>query len=210
MIVKSSSITGARAANDLVSFDEFCTLVKDGEKADLIDGVIYMASPDTRRSNSLAGLLYYLFEGYTAAKELGGFALVNRYACKVSEFRAPEPDAGYVVQSRMQLVHENHMDGGPDIAVEIVSRDSRTRDYGEKRELYQSAGVTEYWIVDPLQHRVEFLRLSDNKYELVPLVENRIFQSAVIPGLWIDVQWLLSTPVPRAYQCLQEILQNPR
>ena len=28
-------------------FDDFCALVKDGQKADLIDGVIYMASPDS-------------------------------------------------------------------------------------------------------------------------------------------------------------------
>lgn len=40
-------------AEDLVTFDEFCRLVRDGQKADLIDGVIYMASPDSRRSNKL-------------------------------------------------------------------------------------------------------------------------------------------------------------
>ena len=31
---------------DQVTFEEFCEIVKDGEKADLIDGVIYMASPE--------------------------------------------------------------------------------------------------------------------------------------------------------------------
>jgi Uma2 family endonuclease len=203
-------IQKAPVEDDLISFDEFCTLVSDGQKADLIDGVIYVASPDTTRSNALTGFLYFLLEGYTAARSLGGFTFVTRFACKISDARAPEPDVGYVQQERLHLVHEGHMDGGPDIAVEIVSRDSRSRDYGEKRELYQAAGVTEYWIVDPLQRRVEFLRLQDGRYVLVPLEENRIFRSAVIPGLWLNVEWLLTKPVPRAYLCLQEILAAAR
>ena len=53
--------------------------------------------------------------------------------------------------------------------MEIVSRDSRHRDYFEKKQLYQEAGTLEYWIVDPLQNRVEFYRLVEGRYELVPL-----------------------------------------
>ena len=100
------------------------------------------------------------------------------------------------------------MEGGPDIAVEIVSRDSKSRDYGEKRQLYESAGVTEYWIVDPIQRRVEFLRLVDGTYEPVPLEDNRIFRTAVIPGFWLDVEWLLAKQVPRGYLCLKKILAS--
>ncbi|MDX1946239.1 MAG: Uma2 family endonuclease [Pirellulaceae bacterium] len=202
-------IQKAPIEEDLVGFDEFCTLVADGQKADLIDGVIYMASPDTTRSNALTGLIYYLFEGFTAARDIGGFSFVTRFACKFTDTRAPEPDVGYVQPERLHLVKEGYVDGGPDIAVEIVSRDSRSRDYGEKRELYEAAGVLEYWIVDPLQRRVEFLRLVSGKYVLIPLEENRIFRSEAIPGLWINIEWLLAKPTPKAYHCLQEILRTP-
>jgi Uma2 family endonuclease len=201
-------IQRAAIGEDLIAFDDFCALVGDGQKADLIDGVIYMASPDTKRSNALCGFIYYLIEGYTTAKSLGGFTFISRFACKITDVRAPEPDAGYVRPDRLQLVHENHMGGGPDIAVEVVSRDSRSRDYGEKRELYESAGVMEYWIVDPLQRRVEFLRLENGKYDLVPLESNRFFHSQVVPGLWLNVDWLLAKPVPRAFTCLEEILRG--
>jgi hypothetical protein len=105
---------------------------------------------------------------------------------------------GYVRPERAHLVHDNEMDGGPDIAVEIISRDSRQRDYGEKRGLYQDAGVTEYWIIDPLQSRVEFLTLHEGCYRFVPLENNRIFRCGVIPAFWLDVNWLLSTPLPSA------------
>jgi len=106
----------------------------------------------------------------------------------------------------MHVVEQRHILGGPDIAVEIVSRDSRKRDYEVKRELYEAAGVAEYWIIDPLKDQATFLRLQEGEYESVPLDHEHIFQSEVIPGFWLDVQWLFEEPLPRAYRCLEQIL----
>src|SRR5437667_8200038 len=100
-------------AHGLVDYKAYRELVKDGEKADLIDGVIYMASPDTRLSNTLNGFLYQLIEGFTAAREIEGFAFFSRFSCKLSDYRAPEPDVGYVRPERVHLVQERHMLGGP-------------------------------------------------------------------------------------------------
>jgi Uma2 family endonuclease len=191
--------------NDLVTVEEFACLVPDGQKADLIDGVIYMASPDTRRNDRLAGLIKFLLQGYASAKGLGE-VYGSRFAFELNEFRAPEPEVAFVSTQRLPLVGEKRMVGGPDIAVEIVSRDSRQRDYGEKKQLYSEAGVSEYWIVDPLQRRGEFYRLNAGRYELVPLEHNRIFRSIVLDGFWLDVEWLLAEPLPNEYEKLQEIL----
>src|SRR4029450_8051863 len=54
--------------SDLVTVEEFYCLVPDGQKADLIDGVIYMASPDTRRSDRLGGFIKFLMQGYAAVQ----------------------------------------------------------------------------------------------------------------------------------------------
>ncbi len=190
---------------DLVTVEEFSCLISDGQKADLINGVIYMASPDTRRNDRLAGLIKFLIQGYAAAQGLGE-VYGSRFAFELSEFRAPEPDVAFVRTQRLHLVDEKRMVGGPDIAVEIVSRDSRQRDYGEKKQLYAEAGVSEYWIVDPMQKRGEFYRLDAGRYELVPLEHNRIFRSTVLEGFWLDVEWLLAEPLPNEYEKLQEIL----
>ena len=194
--------------SDLVTVEEFYGLVPDGQKADLIDGVIYIASPDTRRNDRLGGLIKFLLQGYAEAKELGE-VYGSRFAFALSEFRAPEPDVAFVRTERLTLVGERRMVGGPDLAVEIVSRDSRQRDYGEKKQLYAEAGVTEYWIIDPLQQRCEFHRLHAGHYELVPLEHNRLFRSAVLEGFWLDVEWLLVEPLPNAYEILQDILRSP-
>ena len=142
-----------------------------------------------------------LIDGFTAARNIDGFTFMSRFACRISDIRAPEPDVGYVRPEKADRVHDNEMEGGPDIAVEIVSRESRTRDNVEKRELYQDAGVEEYWIVDPLQRRVDFLDFENGRYELYP-PKKTIFRERVIPGFWLDVNWL-ARPLPMGYHCLE-------
>ena len=100
-----------KADSDLVSVEEFFCLVPDGQKADLIDGVIYMASPDTRRSDRLGGWIKFLLQGYAAVKGLGE-VYGSRFAFELTEFRAPEPDVAFVRTERLPLVSDRRMLGG--------------------------------------------------------------------------------------------------
>jgi Uma2 family endonuclease len=195
-------------AEDLVTAEDFYRLVPDGQKADLIDGVIFMASPDSLRANKLTVFVCRLISGFVEARDCGGEVLSSRFAFELSDLRAPEPDVAYVRPERLHLLEESRMRGGPDIAVEIVARESRNRDYGEKRQLYQEAGVPEYWIIDPVQQRVEFLVLAGGRYELAALEENRRFRSRVLAGFWLDVDWLLAHALPSATRCLEQILNS--
>lgn len=192
---------------DLVTVDDFFALVPDGQKADLIDGVIYMASPDSTRNDQLAGFIRFLVQGYARVKRLGK-VFGSRFAFELSHIRAPEPDVAFVSMARLHLVEATRMKGAPDIAVEIVARESRTRDYFEKKNLYETAGVLEYWIIDPLQRRAEFYRLKDGQYHLVPLEQNRIFCSEILEGFWLDVEWLFADELPDEFEMLQEILNS--
>jgi len=194
-------------ANGPITVNEFYRLVPDGQKADLIDGVIYMASPDKPEAGDLTSFVDFLVRGYNDARGLGGRVFVSRVAFRLSRFRAPEPDVAFVRKRRRHLVAKREIKGGPDAAVEIVSRDSRKRDYVDKKRIYQAAGVTEYWIIDPLKKRAEFHRLHDGTYQLVALQDGYIFRSKVLPGFWLDVNWLLADPLPSCYDCLQEILR---
>jgi Uma2 family endonuclease len=113
-----------------------------------------------------------------------------------------------VASDRVHLVEEGRMRGAPNVAVEIVSRDSRQRDWVDKRHTYETAGIQEYWIIDPIQRRAEFLLLVEGKYNVVPLEDDQIFRSTAIPDFWLDVNWLLGPPLPNEYECLQVVLSD--
>src|SRR5260370_41277583 len=117
----------AQRAKDLVTVQEFYRRIPKGLKADLLEGVIYMASPDTPSSNDLTGFLEFLVRGYNDAKKLGGRVFVNRVAFRLSKYGAPEPDLAYVSASRVHRIRKSDVLGGPDMATEVVSRDSRSR-----------------------------------------------------------------------------------
>jgi Uma2 family endonuclease len=189
---------------DLITVEQFYSLVEDGQKADLIDGVIYLDSPDSRISNQLTGFLSRIMSLYCEMKDLGEI-FSSRFAFTLTEINAPEPDVAFVRRERLHLVHATGMNGGPDIAVEIVSHESRHRDYVKKKQLYQNAGVLEYWLIDPLRRRVEFYRLHGKRYELVQLERGHIFHSTVMEGFWLDVEWLFAEPLPKSYEIIQKI-----
>jgi Uma2 family endonuclease len=188
----------------LLTFEDFCRLVKDGQKADLLDGVIYIASPDNTDANLINGWLYTLMFLFIQGKKLGHL-YVSRVAYLLDEHNAPEPDIGYVSEERTGDIKRGRVQGGPDLAVEIVSPDSEERDYEKKRKKYEQAGVREYWIVDELKKKVTLLRLDDKGKYRQARPRKGILESKVLPGFWLRSEWLWQKPLPEVEELLQVI-----
>ena len=122
--------TQSRVANDLVTVEEFCDRVPDGQKADLIDGVIHMASPESTSANNLVGFVYRLLQDFLETRATGGQVFFSRVACRLNKYNAPEPDVMYIGPERVSQVEDGGVRGAPDIAVEVVARESRHRAEG--------------------------------------------------------------------------------
>jgi Uma2 family endonuclease len=178
------------------TFDDFMTLVKDGEKADLINGVIYMASPDNTDANDLFMWLGGLMHDFAELKDLGK-VYGSRVAFRLDDENSPEPDIGFVRKDRLHLVQRGFVDGPPDAAIEIVSPESVERDYEKKRKQFETAGILEYWIVDEIERKTLFLRLGRNKQYREVKPRKGVFTSTAIPGFWFRPQWLWQEPRPR-------------
>lgn len=192
-----------------VTFDEFCALLPDYQKADLIDGVVCLALPDTRRANLTAGFVMSLMQMYDSAKKLDGEVFGGRFAFQLGQYDGLEPDVAYVTKRRLHLLKEYRMNGGPDIAVELLSPDSEYRDRVLKQGKYEEAGVDEYWIIDADHRKVQFLRLGvDGRYHAVRLGKDHIFRSRVIPGFWLDAAWLTGDEIAGTYDSLQALLAS--
>jgi Uma2 family endonuclease len=187
------------------TFDDFCVLVKQGQKADLIDGVIYMASPDNTNANELSAWLISLVYDYVQVKRLGK-VFHSRVALRLDDLNSPEPDLLFVRKSRLHLVKRGFIVGPADLAVEIVSPESIERDYQKKRALFETAGVLEYWIVDEMKQQVTLLRLSrKGKYRQIR-PKNGELQSQVLPGFWFRPEWFWQDPLPMKMEILEQIL----
>lgn len=189
-----------------VTFDEFCELVQDGQKADLIDGVIFMASPDNTAANLVNVWLCTLMRIYAQQKDLGE-VFVSRVAFRLDDKNGPEPDIAFIRKEHRDRIERGRVDGPPDLAVEIVSPDSIDRDYRKKRDQYERFGVEEYWIVDELEECVTLLQLGpDGRYrEIAP--ENGLLQSRVLPGFALRPEWFWQTPRPSEWELLQGMMK---
>lgn len=188
-----------------VTFDDFRFLVKEDQKADLIDGVIYMASPENTDANSLFMWYGGLLDLYVEELELGKvFGL--RVALRLDDTNGPEPDILFVANNRLHLVQWGHVDGPADMAVEIVSPESVDRDYTKKRAQYERARVKEYWIIDEQEEKVTVFHLDRaNKYREVKPRDGK-YHSKVVRGFWIRPEWLWQNPRPKKMKVLREIL----
>lgn len=126
----------------------------EGQRAELIDGELYMMASPSRMHQKLVMNLSYLIEDYIRSKN--GDCEV--YPAPIAVYLNAddkiylEPDI-IVVCDKDKLVSDG-CKGAPDWVIEIVSPSSRPMDYNKKLFKYRTAGVREYWIVDPINLRI--------------------------------------------------------
>lgn len=198
-----------KAVKGPYTFEDFCALVPDGQKADLIDGVIYLASPDNTDSNEANGWLWSLMKIFAEERDLGK-VFGSRVAFRMDDDNGPEPDVAFLRKLYLDKVRRGFVAYRPDVAVEIVSHDSIERDYEQKFAKYERAGVPEYWILDEIEKTAKFYRLGrDGKYVEVTL-RNRIFRSKAFPGFWLDTGWLWQEPRPPILSTAKKILKKTK
>jgi Uma2 family endonuclease len=188
------------------TFEQFCDRIPEGMKADLIDGVIYVASPDNIQHHDLYVWVMIVLMRFLKKRKIKGRVFGSRVAFRLDDENGPEPDLAYICPERIHLIKKTYVNGPPDWALEIVSPSSIERDYSKKRLQYESAGVREYWIIDPLEQRMTCYRLGKNgKYKEVRSRDGKI-HSPVIPGFWVKPAWFWTTPLPDEDETLREIL----
>jgi Uma2 family endonuclease len=201
-----------RTRSGCYSFADFLDLVSEDQKADLLNGVIYIASPEEIEHNDLVGWFVCVLGQYVESRRLGKVT-VHRVAYRLSAHNAPEPDVAFVRTERFDILKRGYVDGPPDLAIEVISPESVDRDYEVKRAHYESAGVREYWIIDPNEKRAMFLVLSEPVGGSAAAfaearLEGTIFRSRVVAGFSLDTRWLWQRPLPESLPIVQSLLAH--
>ncbi len=126
----------------------------DGQRAELIDGQMYMMAPPSRKHQRITLELSTIINNYIKRK--GGSCEVDiaPFAVFLNEDdkNYVEPDISVICSS--EKLTDKGCAGAPDWIIEIVSPGSRRMDYFTKLFKYRTAGVREYWIVDPEKNRI--------------------------------------------------------
>lgn len=87
--------------------------------------------------------------------------------------------------------------GAPDLVVEILSPWTSKKDLNDKFQLYESHGVTEYWVVDPAGSIQVYLRNAAGTYDDPQiLVKTGTATSSVLSGFTVDLEPLFAAPAP--------------
>lgn len=136
----------------------------EGERAELIDGRMYMMASPTATHQRMIGFLYLKFGNYINTRKGRCEVFLSPFAVYLNETdNYVEPDL--IVVCDKDKVNEKGCHGGPDMAVEIVSPSSKRMDYAIKLFKYRTYGVREYWIVDTEKKRIQVYDLEHGNME---------------------------------------------
>lgn len=158
----------------------------DGQRAELIDGQMYMMAPPTRRHQQILGALYRKIADYIDKK--GGSCEVDIAPFAVflnaDDKNYVEPDISIICNP--DKLTDKGCTGAPDWIIEIISPGNSSHDYIRKLNLYADAGVREYWIVNPINRTVLVYHLEESKFEVSSYTFQDKIKVNIYDDLWID------------------------
>ena len=136
----------------------------DGQRAELIDGQMYMMAPPNARHQDII---------FSLSRKIADYIDINKGSCKI--YLAPyavflnaddknyvEPDISVICDK--SKLEDKGCNGAPDWIVEVISPSTQRMDYSIKLFKYRTAGVREYWIVDPEARTAAVYTLEGGSY----------------------------------------------
>ena len=147
-----------------LTYDDLLLFPEDGKRHELIDGEHYVSPSPVMAHQQIAGNLHWLLRSYLESHPLGRvfFAPLDVF---FSQFDVVVPDLLYLSHERAaQALTDKYVEQCPELVIEIGSPSTRSRDETIKLRLYEGAGVTEYWLVDPRTQVVRVYRRADETF----------------------------------------------
>lgn len=156
----------------------------EGQRAELIDGQMYMMAPPNFRHQKLVMELSAFIHQYIKSHGGNCEVLPAPFAVflNMDERNYVEPDISVVCDKNK--LDDRGCNGAPDWIIEIISPSDSNRDYGIKLFKYRTAGVREYWIVNPQTRTVMVYNFEDesdtNQYTFDDEIPVRIYRDLIL------------------------------
>lgn len=162
------------------------------KKAELIEGIVYMASPLRIRQhgNPHARIITWLGAYWSATP---GIELGDNCTVRLDADNEPQPDALLRIETGGQstISEDGYVEGAPELIAEIAAS-TVSIDVHEKLKVYRRNQVQEYLVWRVYDQELDWFRLVEGKYIQLIANDEGIISSEVFPGLWLDKQALLT------------------
>jgi Uma2 family endonuclease len=191
-------------------FERRYEAMPDNLKAELIEGVVYVASPVRFASHGAPHIQLATWLGvYCAATP--GVSMADNATVRLDPFNEVQPDAFLRLEPKAgghsRITSDDYIEGAPELVVEIAAS-SAAYDLREKKTVYQRSGVIEYLIWQIYEQRLDWFYLHEDEYEPLLAGADRITRSHAFPGLYLDDAALLAGDLARVPTRLQAGLKT--
>ncbi len=174
------------------------------KKAELIEGVVQMASPLRAKSHGEPHAYIMTWLGvYKAATP--GVGLYDNATVRLDADNEPQPDVMLRIErgGQSRISDDDYVEGAPELIVEIAAS-TASLDLHKKLKVYRRNQVQEYlvWRVYDLQF--DWFRLIEGEYIQQQPNKNGIICSQIFAGLWLDKAALLAGNLAKVLEVLQQ------
>ncbi|KAF1083543.1 MAG: hypothetical protein GQF41_0321 [Candidatus Rifleibacterium amylolyticum] len=183
-----------RKKRDVFTYAEYRNW-KDDERWEIIDGEAFAMTPAPGATHQslvvvLVSLMFDFFDGHPCKLFSAPFDVLLPEADETADYASNVVQPDIVVYCDPDKIEERGGIGAPDLAVEILSPGSASRDLIVKFALYERHGVREYWIVDPVHQIISIFNLDKkSKYSCEKrLAREHELVSPIFPELKLDLK----------------------
>jgi len=170
-----------------LTVEDYMALPDDGKRYELIDGELILFPAPIPDHQPVITALMRLIENFVYEFDLG------RVFAAATDVVFPgnivlQPDILFISNARLGIIGTKNIQGAPDLAVEVLSPSTESRDRNIKAEPYWKHGVREYWLVDISRRRIEVLGAGRTGFELLGVYgADDALESPTLSGLSMNV-----------------------
>jgi Uma2 family endonuclease len=181
------------------------------KKAELIEGVVYVASPlsfqyHAQPHSQLHGWIW------TYQLSIPALMLGIDPTLRLDLNNEPQPDLVLILNEKAggqtRLSQEGYLEGTPELVIEIAAS-SASIDLTSKKEAYCRNRIPEYIVWQIFENELIWFQWIEGTYQPLPKAADGVIRSRIFPGLWLDQQALLQGDMPQVLAVLQQGIQSP-
>lgn len=188
-----------------LEFERRYNLMPHVKKAELVEGVVYMASPlrFELHAEPHGDLIVWLgnYKVSTPSVRLGDNPTV-----RLDLDNEPQPDAVLLIDAsaggQSCLGEDGYIEGAPELVAEIAAS-SAAIDLGDKKRAYRRNGVQEYIVWQVFDQKIDWFSWQNGDYVSLLPDEDGVMRSSIFPGLWLQVAAMLEGNMPQVLAVLQ-------